>query len=52
MNALSRDTGQAPERLVEQHCRIIQQLNSQLNVLRKMQQDTLCSIKPKSGSLP
>ncbi|AZC28811.1 hypothetical protein C4K38_0829 [Pseudomonas chlororaphis subsp. piscium] len=51
MNALSGDAGQISKRFVEQHCGIIQQLYSQLNVLRKMKQDALCSIKPKSGSL-
>jgi len=41
MNALSRDAGQVPKRLVKQYGGIIQQLYRQLNVLRKMQQDAL-----------
>ncbi|MNJ69294.1 hypothetical protein D3C77_656280 [compost metagenome] len=52
MNALSRDTRQISECLIEKHCRVVQQFYSQLNVLRKVKQNTLGSIKPKSGSLP
>ncbi|ALQ01395.1 hypothetical protein AK973_0946 [Pseudomonas brassicacearum] len=52
MSALGRDAGQVPERLVKQYCGIIQQLYRQLNILRKMKQNALCSIKPKRGSLP
>ncbi|MNT66290.1 hypothetical protein D3C72_2043480 [compost metagenome] len=52
MNALSRDASQISKGLVEKLCRVIQQFYSQLNVLRKMKQNTLRSIKPKRGSLP
>ena len=52
MSALSGDASQISKGLVEKHCRVIQQLNSQLNVLRKMKQNTLRAIKPKRGSLP
>lgn len=41
-----------PECLVVQHGGVIQQLNCQLNVLRKMKQNTLGSVKPENGSLP
>lgn len=52
MNAFSWDASQTPERFVVQHSGVIQQLYCQLNVLRKMKQNTLGSIKSKSGSLP
>ncbi len=52
MDALSWDASQIPERPVVQHRGVIQQLYCQLNVLRKMKQNTLGSVKPESGSLP
>lgn len=52
MNALNSNAREISECLVEQHCSVIKQLYSQLNVLRRMKQNTLCPIKTKNGSLP
>ncbi|PHN38266.1 hypothetical protein AO259_25440 [Pseudomonas sp. ICMP 564] len=52
MNALSWNTSQISECLVVQHGGVIQQLYCQLNVLGKMKQNTLGSVKSESGSLP